>query len=262
MHFPQGKLPPGADGVIEVDFLVSREGTFLFEDDVLQKVHELAKGAQLLGGRFPVLVITHQADADAVVVDLGLLYVTASSLTLPAWADLDLAVARVLAAADAEVVGAPVAQALYVAMVVVVCLGVARLDAAVVDDEPFPPLGVDHDGAGGGGDVPDVLELGQACGDDLGLPDAYEVALQAVGLLDVLYRGLKTNGEVAEGVSLFHQVLVPGELVCAGNSGQTQACPEEAATEGPASPARSAFSETRLRPWSHPLAFPSCIVPP
>ena len=63
------------------------------------------KGLQLLGGGFSVLEIADEAYADAVVVYLGPLNVTAPLLVGPTRAYLDFAVTRVLARADYEMIG-------------------------------------------------------------------------------------------------------------------------------------------------------------
>ena len=145
----------------------------------------------MLGRGFSVLEITHEADADAVVVHLGLLDVSAPLLVFPPRAYLDFTVPRVLARANYEMIGEAVAHAAHVSMVVFVGSGIASLDAAVVGHYPFPPLGLEDDRLGKFHRFGDMLEFRKANGNYERLPDAYEIPLQSVGFLDVLHGSLK-----------------------------------------------------------------------
>ena len=146
-----GEAAAGADGVVTVHPAVDGDaGGGLAGQAVAAKVvNELKKRGELNFAGHAFLEITDQANADAAIVHLLGADVAAVDLAGPAWAHLNLAVTGVAAVADDKVVGEAVFHA-AAAVGGAVGLGVARLDAAVVNDEMGPAAGFDGQVAAGG----------------------------------------------------------------------------------------------------------------
>ena len=91
--------------------------------------------------------IANEADADGGEVEFVAFYVAAEELFLPAGADFDLAVARIDAVADYEMVGQSVLHAAS-AVGGVIFGGVAVFDRAVMHDDASPVARANVDARG------------------------------------------------------------------------------------------------------------------
>ncbi len=114
----------------------------------------------MFGRGFLLFEITDEANADRDLIDGVVAHVTTFDLAKPAGANLDLAVARIDAVADDEVVGEAVFHAAG-AVGFVVDGGVAVAQGTVVADDHFPATGFDLQGLGCGADFFGVARLGR-----------------------------------------------------------------------------------------------------
>ena len=111
---------------------------FRFTDAISEEADEFLERLELFGGRFVVVVVADETNADADIVQVVAVDVAACLLDFPAVTDLDLSIASGGSVADHEVIGEAVLHFADAAVVIFECLGVTLARTAVVNDDVFP----------------------------------------------------------------------------------------------------------------------------
>lgn len=201
----EGEVFSGADGVIDIHPAVHRDLAPGMHEAIAEVVDQIVGRFELFLTRTAVLEITHETDADAGIVDAGFAHMTTPELFGPAGTDLDFTVSGIASVADYEMIGEAMLHAAS-PVIGIVGASIARLNAAVVDDDVTPAVAVDLDLFGRGNDGRERREGREVSRDDEPLADENLIARNFIARLKGFDGRAGAFGNGREGVTFFHLV--------------------------------------------------------
>jgi hypothetical protein len=209
MHRLSWKMAAGTEGMAAVNLAMDSKFGRSRCDIITEIMDEFGEGFELAAGRSGLLEVADHTNANSGLVDILTSDMAAMELLQPARPNFDLAVTRIDAVADDEMVGEPMNHAHALAMKTVVDFCVAAMDGAVMSHHVFPTGTFQADLACGSDHVADVAighgGTGPARNEKL-LSHENSVAAQAVGLADGGHAHTVVAGNQAERFASNHDM--------------------------------------------------------